>query len=395
LFLKEMTTAMNEENDRIARLISRHLLGKLNPEEEQALQAWRETNEANRKLYDDCVSGAGYEERSRLYRSIDWQTRFERFEHITGHYRRIRRQILRYASAAAIVLITVGIWYSARTPQTMDATSETIRPGHTSAVLTRSTGESFVLEKSPIDSLSARLPEHVRLTDSMDQLVYTDANTETAVENRLETPRGGEYRLTLSDGTFVHLNARTTLTYPESFGKDKREVHLSGEAWFEVAHEAVRPFYVITDEIRVKVYGTRFNVNTLRQDVVQTALVDGSIGITFGDSPNETLLHAGQLAEYRRADAQLSVITTDLLPFTAWKDGLFVFSGEPLSAILEKLSNWYDCSVFYTNTEVASIRFSGSMKKYEDINVILRAIEKTIDVKFTVTKKTILVSRVF
>jgi ferric-dicitrate binding protein FerR (iron transport regulator) len=380
---------MKRENDRIARLIASYLLGEPSADEERALRQWTDASEENRLLFRRLVSGSEFERAYRLYQCVDWRGPFRRFERESGHRRRVMARVTRYA-AALLLPLAAWIGHEIYSRPTGDVPAGEIRPGHSHAVLSRSTGEEYVLDTTRAGSV--KLPAHIRLAAAEGEIVYADVPAGDAVENRLTTPRGGEYRLTLADGTYVHLNACSALTYPETFPGDKREVYLSGEAWFEVAPDAGRPFLVITDEARVRVYGTRFNVNTSREGIVQAALASGSIGLTFKNREGETLLHAGQLAEYHASDSSLTLRETDLLPYTGWKDNLFVFSGEPLGIIMERLSNWYDFSVAYADEEVAATRFSGYMKKYDDISIILEAIEKTAGVTFKITGKTIVVA---
>ncbi|MDR1415238.1 MAG: DUF4974 domain-containing protein [Odoribacteraceae bacterium] len=104
------------------------------------------------------------------------------------------------------------------------------------------------------------------------------------------------------------------------------------------------------------------------------------------------MLREGEVAEYRVADGQLTVRAGDLLPHVGWKDNLFAFSGEPLGEILERLGDWYDFSVVYAGEGLAATRFSGVLKRYDDISIILEAIEKTVGVTFRVSGRVIVVS---
>ncbi|MDR2413480.1 MAG: FecR domain-containing protein [Odoribacteraceae bacterium] len=383
---------MENKNDRIARLISTRLSGELNEEEERELERWMEEGEENRQLVRELLSGETFEEKYKLYQQIDWKRRLGQFERKHGHRRGLPGRVARHAAIWLLPVAAAVVCYIAVTrSRPAESPGAGIHPGHFHAILYRSTGEEFILDNTLQEPV--KLPDHIRLTPGADALVYAGSPEEKIVENKLSTPRGGEYRLTLSDGTRVHLNARSTLAYPESFRDNAREVYLSGEAWFEVAGDTGRPFRVVTDEASITVRGTRFNVNTSRAGIVETALVEGSVGLTFKKRAGEVVLRAGEVAEYHVNTDSLSVRETDLLPHVGWKDNLFVFSGEPLESIMEKLSNWYDFSVVYADAGIASTRFSGYMRKYDDISIILEAIEKTAGVTFTIDRKRVTISR--
>ncbi|MDR2130354.1 MAG: FecR domain-containing protein [Odoribacteraceae bacterium] len=384
---------MEAKNDHIARLISLSLSGALNEEGEKELQRWMAESPGNGPFARRLLAGEGLEEKYRLYQRVDSGKALARFERARGGRRRVIARVARYA--ALLLLPLAGLYIATRTGN--DARRDValpaagIHPGYPRATLSRSTGEEFVLDGAV--EKEARLPGHIRVTPLEGSIAYVDVPAGNGVENRLETPRGGEYRLTLADGTRVHLNARTVLRYPEAFRGDAREVFLEGEAWFEVDGGDGRPFHVVTGAARVVVHGTRFNVNASRAGIVETALVEGSVGLRIAGREEEVRLRAGEVAEYRVEGDRLTLKETDLLPHVAWKDNLFVFSGEPLGSILEKLSCWYDFSVEYADESAAATRFSGYMKRYDDISVILEAIEKTAGVVFRIDGRRVVVDR--
>jgi ferric-dicitrate binding protein FerR (iron transport regulator) len=426
---------MNTRDDHAARLISATLLGQASEEEARELERWRAECPENEEVYQRCLHGEGFGRAVETYRGVDWEGAFRRFDRERRAFERERRDAGRErrgtgrerqvierergavewerqaagrerqvigrparrwtvargcAAAAVLVAVATGAWFALDKIGDGETAGDGIRPGHAHAVLTRSTGERFVLDEGR--ETGAALPSHIRRSEGAARLVYGAAPEGEVVENRMVTPRGGEYRLTLSDGSRVHLNARASLRYPEEFRGEAREVYLSGEAWFEVAADSARPFVVVTDDARVRVYGTRFNVDASRAGVVQAALVSGSIGLTFRNREGETMLREGEVAEYRVADGQLTVRAGDLLPHVGWKDNLFAFSGEPLGEILERLGDWYDFSVVYAGEGLAATRFSGVLKRYDDISIILEAIEKTVGVTFRVSGRVIVVS---
>ena len=210
--------------------------------------------------------------------------------------------------------------------------------------------------------------------------------------NVLEVPRGGEYTVTLADGTMVYLNSGSILRYPVAFGADSREVSFSGEAYFEVAKDAERPFYVVVDDMKIKVYGTSFNVNTHYTGKVQTVLVEGKIGIETPVSGKEYEVSPGQMALYNSQEQTMNINSVDVRPYVAWKDRVFAFEKMSLEDIMTTLSLWYDVDVFYQTSSLRSLHFTGHLGRYEDISTILDAISGVTRVNFTVKGRTVIVS---
>ena len=185
---------------------------------------------------------------------------------------------------------------------------------------------------------------------------------------------------TLRDGTKVTLNKNSTLTYSDAFGKNIRSVNLEGEAFFEVATDSLRPFSVKTDGLVVKAYGTSFNINTLKPGHVYTALVEGCVGVIIESSGQEYEMTPSQLADFNPTTNQLEIWTTDLSPYISWVEGRFLFINETLEQIMNTLSLWYDFEVLFEQEELRQLHFSGSMKRYEQIDRTLDAISYTVNV---------------
>lgn len=223
-------------------------------------------------------------------------------------------------------------------------------------------------------------------------LVYAKQEAEELVYNKVIIPRAGEYSLTLSDGTRVWLNSDSEIRYPEAFGKDRRTVFLSGEAYFEVTKDAVRPFYVVLDGMEVKVYGTSFNVNTHYQGKILTTLIEGKVGIRVKSTGAESLLQPNQMAEFSLENKDVKVTDVDTYYYTAWRAGEFVFQNETVEEIMERLCRWYDTEVFYANDSVKGKRFTGVIARFTDVADVLHLIGETATVQFNLKGNTITVS---
>ena len=198
-----------------------------------------------------------------------------------------------------------------------------------------------------------------------------------------------EFRAELADGSVVWLNAESELRYPAAFVGGERRVVLKGEAYFQVATDSTKPFIVEAEGMETRVYGTEFNVCTQQEGRVQAVLVSGRVGVRYGGE--ETLLAPSQKAEVTLADGSINVQEVDVLPYVAWKDGIFMFHDESLEAIMEKLGRWYNIDAFFANEEVKGIRLSGMLERHKDVRELFRHFEKISVARFSVQGNTVVV----
>jgi sigma factor regulatory protein, fecR/pupR family len=209
--------------------------------------------------------------------------------------------------------------------------------------------------------------------------------------NELSIPVGGEYQIVLADGTCVHLNAKSKLKFPVTFSGTIREVHLEGEAFFDVAKDVEHPFVVRVGSMSVKVLGTRFNVNAYRADgVYETTLVEGKVEVSDRSMGQRVTLYPDQQA--RLKDGQLSIREVDVSLYTSWVNGKFHFEKETLLEITAQLERWYGVHFCFTNENLKREMFTGVVRKNYTIEQILSIIEKTTNVKFSVEGQTVMVN---
>ena len=306
---------------------------------------------------------------------------FARLEN-TIQERKSRRMTLRWSVAASIILL-IGLFVGRMVNEWSDsdelrllAETERIVPG-VKVELILSTGERVILDQQ--SALIEGMNETGIQNDSVSGLDYTAAKVqgEEIIYNTMRVPVGEFYQLALSDGSKVWLNSMTELRFPVTFTGEERRVYLTGEAYFEVAHDSKYPFIVETEKgMEVKVYGTEFNMNTYRENMVQTVLVKGKVGIRVDDTGKEVMLAPGQIAEYEEKTGTVRVEEVDPYRYIAWRDGEFVFERETIEEIMERLSRWFDVKVSYENESLIS--------RYEDIEQVLRLIEGPATLRFEV-----------
>jgi ferric-dicitrate binding protein FerR (iron transport regulator) len=193
----------------------------------------------------------------------------------------------------------------------------------------------------------------------------------------LEVPRGGECCIRLSDGTRVYLNSMTTLRYPARFGRERRFVELSGEAYFEVTPCAT-PFVVGTSGMNVRVYGTSFNVSAYGDGPrTETTLISGSVSVTAAGG-QEVMIAPSEQAVFDRALGTVEVRQVDTEFYTGWKDGRMSFRDRPLDEIMQILSRWYDIDqVVYSSDAIRDMRFGLNLDRYDRIDTIIELLNMT------------------
>ena len=213
--------------------------------------------------------------------------------------------------------------------------------------------------------------------------------------NMIRTPLGGEYALTLSDGTRVWLNAMSELRYPVAFGGDTREVELRGEAYFDVAEDENKPFVVRTDEFSVRVLGTSFNISAYADSpLALTTLCSGHVRLTDCMNPrNERDLLPGEQLSFHRESRKMEIRNVDTDVFVSWREGFFQFDNHTVEEVFMILQRWYNVQVFYANAEVRQELFTGKLPRFDDMMIIIDLIKRVSDLEITVDGKVIYIDK--
>lgn len=306
-----------------------------------------------------------------------------------------RRMTLRWSVAASVILL-IGLFVGRAIDGVRDMREDqflaksVMQPGTSKAILTMADGEKVMLDRER--KLDIQLNERMRVASNGQGIVYEENGKGVVKEeyNKLVTPIGGEYRLTLSDGTKVFLNAASELKYPVEFMGDRRVVDLDGEAYFEVHKDNQRPFVVRTKGAEVCVLGTSFNVNTYGDDGrIYTTLVNGSVRVLSVKNGQEKVLTPGMQGVMNMQTGQLMVREVDVESYVAWREGRFVFRTMTLDLIMQQLQRWYDFEVFYQNLELKDYEFRGVIKRDMDLDKVLSVIKATTNVDFEVKGKVI------
>lgn len=305
----------------------------------------------------------------------------------------------RLAAAAAILLFVFTGTYFLLHRKAQDAApriSKTdVKPGRNQATLTLASGKKIVLNST----LSGQLANEAGVSISKNakgELIYT-AHTSGSIKqsagriNTLTTSKGEQYQVILPDGSHVWLNAASMLKYPVAFTGNERIVELSGEAYFEVAHNKAMPFKVKTRQQQVEVLGTHFNINAYADEkTTATTLLEGSVKVTTASRNQKMIIKPGEQSTVNGDVMYVQEVDTD--EAVAWKNGYFLFNDENLAGIMKKVSRWYNVEVEYENAGLQSLVFSGTVSKYQNVSQVIKTLELTNAVHFKVLDNRIVVS---
>ena len=270
-----------------------------------------------------------------------------------------------------------------------------IQPGTQQAQLTLTDGSVIDVDKKEVnvvvDGIQVKYKEGVLSYQTTAATQHEEKNVEEQPEksNELVIPRGGENTVILADGTTVHLNAGSKLTYPVRFTGKRRIVALEGEAYFDVVENEEHPFVVQTRFGEVTVLGTAFNVNAyVNASACYTTLVRGKVQFSAPNAEVITLLPGEQAIVSANGSEKRAV---DLEEYVGWVEGLYVFNNRSLGEIMETFERWYDIQVYYETENLRNITYSGSLKRYGTINSFLEALELPGDLTYKISGRNILI----
>ncbi|OOG18857.1 hypothetical protein BWD42_02545 [Sphingobacterium sp. CZ-UAM] len=342
---------MDDQNQYILDILAKYEAGTITEEELQTLDDWYASFESNPDITNSLSSEERAVRKKQLQEKIFDQLGPEinpAAEIPKKHAFLHPRNRLWQVAASLILLCAASFYLFKKQPDKQSlstaAQSSTIQPATDQAILTLGNGQKILLDESKNGELSSDGNIHINKIKP-GNLVYTADNKVSKVHvNTLSTPRGGRYQLTLADGTQVWLNAQSSITYPSAFRGNSREVTISGEVYFEVAHNAAMPFRVKSENQTIEVLGTHFNVNTYQaKSRTKTTLLSGSIALS--NALQRIVLKPGQQGIV--AGSSLSVKQVDPAEIIAWKEGYFDFTDADIGSVIDELGRWYNVDIHY------------------------------------------------
>lgn len=362
--------------DKIKELLKNYSEGTLSQGEKAQIESWY-LKQASESSYQ--ISSIELDESSAFLKQA-----------LPLNQKRLQPRFL--IAAAILVLLSIGFYfypYQEKTEQTA------LLPGNNKAFLMLANGKKIALTDAKNEELKNQTGTSIVKTKDGQLLYEMDNQKKNIAKNNsnpeyhtVETPRGGQYQVILSDGSKVWLNAASSLKFPTSFaGLSNREVELFGEAYFEVTKDKQHPFQVKTTQQIVTVLGTHFNISAYTGNAgTQTTLLEGAVMVA-GKSGTATLKPGEQSLLNSSGIHVRTINPNDALD---WKNGFFIFHEEPLKEVMSKISRWYDVEIIYQNIDPDK-HFEGSVSRYDQLPKLLHKIELTGNIHFKIEGRRILV----
>lgn len=299
-------------------------------------------------------------------------------------------------AASLFLLLSVGLFFynhQKQQPETRPASLglNDAAPGGNRAILMLADGKIINLDSAKTGTLISQ--SGLRIIKTKDgQLIYNASpvsQDSPITYNTISTPRGGQYRINLPDGSAVWLNAISSLKFPVSFTGKERNVELSGEAYFEITKDTGKPFLVRSKQQTVEVLGTHFNINSYDDEQgVRTTLLEGSVKVISSSNQRQVILKPGQQSQLE--GSTFLVKEVDAEESMAWKNGFFVFNAESIPSAMRKIARWYDMEIVYEGN-IGDQDLTGSVSRFQNVSEVLKMLKLTGIVHFKVEGRRITV----
>lgn len=319
-----------------------------------------------------------------------------------GRLRRIGYGLRRWSVAAILLLFAGGgvllfhRGHEAKPVVTVAAKPVVlIQPGANKAILTLANGRQIILNNAQKGTIGQQGNMRLIKLDS-GELAYAAPTAESPADqlakgllyNTITTPRGGQYQVTLADGTKVWLNAESSLRFPIAFKGKDREVELTGEAYFEVKADKSKPFLVKAGETETHVLGTNFNIMAYSDEgAVKTTLLDGAVSMALGTQ--SAFLRPGEQGQYDEGRGRIATRAVNTRAVVAWKDGYYFFDRTPVQSVMRQIARWYDVQIVYQG-KAPQDEIVGKLPRSADVREVLHIME-LIGIRFKIEGKTIVV----
>ena len=386
------------EDKSIFELIAEYSAGTISPADAELLRERLESDAEAMRLFREIRETEKILKSVQVQEKIDLQKSWLRLDSsLVGRPRKGRWLFWRVGSvvAASVALLLMFVFpFTRQVEQPGTLVSQVgITPGGVKAILQSEDGKMIDLTSST----SSRIVTSdglVLVNDSLKGLRFDQSKSENQPMkyHTLAVPVGGEYHFTLADGTRVWVNSASEVRFPNCFSGKKREIYVKGEVYLEVARDEKHPFVVHAGENEVRVLGTRFNLTAYpdEQEVI-TTLVEGSV--EFWNDQSSIRLKPGEQSVLDRETNNLEKQKVDVSIYTSWVSGTYEYERMPLSDITRQLSRWYDVQFVYESTEFSNHPFTGVVKRDQSLEEVLSIIEKTTNIKFKISGRTIIIKR--
>lgn len=358
-----------KEKFKIAKILASLFTHSSTPEEEKNYHAWLDENPEHQKIADRILNKETYEENSRLIKSFSSQKAWEKVYPLLGNNQSRMtfswKRSLKYAALILLLIIPASfLIYNWAIGEQIGE----IMPGTRGGEIILSNGNTLRIPEGVFPEGATE----VFVIDSKGINYQTSANKPQVkeIKNTLRTLHGMECHIVLSDGTKVHLNAESQLTYPICFSSKERIVQVEGEAYFDVAPDKEHPFIVKTSHTSIQVTGTSFNVRAYADEEIEsTTLISGGVKISSGNEVFELIPNQHYTYNKKTNTNTVTNVNTEL--YTSWESGSFIFLNVPLENVMSYLSKWYGFKYTFEDETAKQVRIGASLNRYKNMNPII------------------------
>ncbi|WP_333887610.1 FecR family protein [Sphingobacterium siyangense] len=379
----------NEECDaiRIGELVAKKLHSELSEKEEELMNRMLDQHPEYRNVYQFLVE-TEKENLSDQMQTYDSGAALNRVLQRYIEPRKLNKQLIWYAAASLIVLLSLGSYWFISTRNISDGLQlisqygDDVISGTLKPKIILSDGSSYELDTA---QSGIRINGNGIQYDNGVPIVSEKA----PVNITLVTPKGRQYRITLPDGTKSVLNAATSLTYPSQFTAKERLVELQGEAYFEVAHNAAKPFLVKSTSQEILVLGTRFNVSAYPAEKPVTTLIEGKVQLR-SENAKEVFLAPGQQSELEKEVFKVQNVRTE--DYLSWMQGEFVFNNMALDQVFNVLERWYDVTFEYP-PGLSQLRIYAEITRKRKLSEVLNILERITGLTFKIEERRVIVKK--
>lgn len=304
------------------------------------------------------------------------------------------------AAASILLFLSIGgyfIFHSQPQQKTARVFID-IAPGGNKAVLTLSNGKQISLTDAKLGVLASDDKTIINKTEP-GKVIYSDngkAIATTVTYNTITIPRGGKWNVVLPDGSKAWLDASSSIRFPVAFTGNNRTVKITGQVYFEIAHNAAKPFRVVANGQTVEDIGTHFNINAYTDEpAIKTTLLEGSIKVSAPGSPSSKnragiVLVPGQQAVLSSSTNNISVENADPDDILGWKEGYFIFKKASIQSVMRQFARWYNVDVEYEGKTPASM-ITGKIHRDIKASEALKILSLLVDIHFKIEDKKIII----
>lgn len=370
---------------------------KPTPESERYWSAFIAENPSEKQELEHArflIKGISHEEKtlSDEDESILWN-RIRQTDH--ARTKKLRR-LKRWAMAAGILLIISisGWWFSS------DTKLKTVPINYQSLAVAKPLGNEVTLIRSDrtektftAKDVELKYNQQGKLETKNGKQVQTEEFNTAEMDqvNQVVVPRGKRSTIVLADGTRLWLNSGSRAIYPVVFNGGTREIYIEGEGYLEVAHDPSKPFYVVTDHLKVKVLGTKFDISAYSEDDhVSVVLVEGSVQAST--ISEKLIMTPHQLMNYRKSTHESTLEKTDVQEYVSWKDGWMLCNQEKIQSILKKLARYYDVTISCADIRLNDMTLTGKLDLKNSCEEVLKVICATAPVNYRISDHSIILT---